>query len=325
MKKYKIGIIGAGKIAAKMAHTIAGMEEAECYAIASRNQQKADEFAQKWGFRKAYGSYEAMVNDPDVNLIYVATPHNFHFEHASLCLRHYKPVLCEKAFTGNARQAEQLFALAKEQNTFITEAIWTRYLPLSATLKELVDSGIIGTPYMIAANLGYPIKDVERVKKPELAGGALLDLGVYALNFAAMLFGTDVKEMYAHCIKAPSGVDAQTSITQIYPDNRMALLACSMYARTDKQGIISGDCGQIIVEDFNHPQSITVYDNNYQPIKHIPHPPHITGYEYEVRASIEAIEHGWLESPYMPHVETIRIMKQMDEIRRQLGIVYPFD
>ncbi len=325
MKQYKIGIIGAGNIAEMMARTLAGMDEAEGYAIASRSQAKADAFARQWHFEKAYGSYEALACDPDVDLIYIATPHSFHLEHAGLCLKHKKPVLCEKSFTGNVRQAEELIRVAREQDTFLTEAIWTRYVPLSKTLNELLDSGIIGRPYHLSANLGYPLSSRERMQRPELAGGALLDLGVYTLNFAAMVFGTDVKEMYAHCIKTATGMDAQTSITQFYSGDRMAVLDCSMYAKTDRQGIVSGETGHLIVENINNPQSITVVDNDYRVREVIPTPPQITGYEYEVRASIAALECGEKSCAEMPHAETLRIMQQMDDIRAQIGVVYPFD
>ena len=195
MKKYKIGIIGCGHIAEKMAATINGMQEAESYAVASRSIEKAQAFATKWNFSKAYGSYEELVTDSEVDLVYIATPHSHHYEHARLCIMNGKPVLCEKSFTANAHQAEELIRLAEEKNIFITEAIWTRYMPLSVKMKELLDEGVIGKPYTLSANLGYVIADKDRIAKPELAGGALLDIGVYTLNFAAMAFGSDIKWM----------------------------------------------------------------------------------------------------------------------------------
>lgn len=325
MKTYKVGIIGAGSIARAMAATLAGIQQTERYAIASRNRGKAETFAREWGFGRAYGSYEELASDPEVDLIYIATPHSMHYAQARMCIEKGKPVLCEKAFTANAMQAEALLQFAKEKKVFITEAIWTRYMPLSAQITQLVESGIIGKPYLLSANLGYPIRHVERLQKPELAGGALLDVGVYTLNFAAMVFGKEIERTVSTCMKTESDVDAQNNIVLYFSGERMATLSSSMYACTDRQGIISGDKGHIIVENINNPQKVQVFDNSYRLIEEHRAPQQITGYEYEVYACIEALENGWLESPFMPHEETIRIMKQMDSLREEWGIRYPFE
>ena len=325
MKTYKVGIIGAGSIARAMAATVNGMGNVTGYAIASRDIRKAEEFARQWHFERAHGSYQALIDDPEVDLIYIATPHSHHYEQARQCIEAGKPVLCEKAFTANAAQAEALLRLAEERNVFITEAIWTRYMPFSRQIADTLRSGIIGNPYLLTANLGYPIRQVERLQKPELAGGALLDVGIYTLNFAAMLFGTDIERTESACMKALSGVDAQDCITLYYPGERMAVLTCSMYACTDRLGIVSGEKGHLIVENINNPQRMKVVDNSYRTIAEYAAPPQITGYEYEVEACIEAIANGWKESPHMPHAETLRIMKQMDSLRADWGIRYPFE
>lgn len=324
-KNTRIGIIGCGWIAEKMAITLQGMEKVEAYAIASRDLNKAETFAQKWNFTRAYGSYEEMLDDELVDLVYIATPHSHHYAHTRLSLLKGKPVLCEKAFTANAKETEELLQLAKEKNLFLTEAIWTRYMPLSQTICELVDNGAIGRPQLLTANLCYPNYHKERMHKPELAGGALLDLGVYTLNFAAMLFGTDIIRTTSACIKTDTGVDAQNSITLEYADGKMAILCSSQMAKSDRQGIISGDKGFIIVDNINNPQKVSVYDSDYQLTAVYNCPPQITGYEYQVYASIEALENGWLESPFMPHQETLRIMRQMDELRKEWGVIYPSD
>ena len=324
-KKTRIGIIGCGWIAEKMAITLQGMENAQAYAIASRDILKARNFAKQWNFNHAYGSYEEMLDDEGVDLVYIATPHSHHYDHTRLSLLKGKPVLCEKSFTANAKQAEALIQLAKEKNLFLTEAIWTRYMPLSQTIRELIDSGVIGQPILLTANLGYPNYDWERMHKPELAGGALLDLGVYTLNFAAMAFGTDIVKTTSTCIKSATGIDAQNSITLEYADGKMAVLNSSLLAKSDRQGIISGDKGFMIVENINNPQQVRVYDEDYRLKATYDCPPQITGYEYQVYASIEAMNNGWLESPYMPHAETLRIMQQMDALRKEWGIIYPFE
>lgn len=324
-KNTRIGIIGCGWIAEKMAITLQGMEKVEAYAIASRDLNKAETFAQKWNFTRAYGSYEEMLDDELVDLVYIATPHSHHYAHTRLSLLKGKPVLCEKAFTANAKEAEELLQLAKEKNLFLTEAIWTRYMPLSQTICELVDNGAIGRPQLLTANLCYPNYHKERMHKPELAGGALLDLGVYTLNFAAMVFGTDIIRTTSACIKTDTGVDAQNSITLEYADGKLAILCSSQMAKSDRQGSISGDKGFIIVDNINNPQKVSVYDSDYQLTAVYNCPPQITGYEYQVYASIEALENGWLESPFMPHQETLRIMRQMDELRKEWGVIYPSD
>ncbi|NDV95347.1 gfo/Idh/MocA family oxidoreductase [Dysgonomonas sp. 521] len=321
----KIGIIGTGWIAGMLAKTIKGMENVEAYAVASRRQDTADAFAREWGITRAYGSYEAMLDDEQVELVYIATPHSLHYENAIQCILKGKPVLCEKAFTVNAWQAEEVLNLAKEKNVFITEAIWTRYMPLSQKINEILASGVIGYPMMLSANLGYPIADKERSKEPSLAGGTLLDLGVYPVNFASMVFGTEVENIVSSCTKMLTGVDAQNSITITFKSGQMAVLHSSMYVKTDRQGVISGREGHLIVENINNPQSITVVNNNYETVARYDCPPQITGYEYQVYACMEALRNGWLESPYMPHAETVRIMRMMDDLRKEWGVRYPFD
>lgn len=325
MRKYKIGIIGCGHIARKMADTLNRMEETICHAVASRDLAKAQAFAREWNFTKAYGAYDALADDPEIDLIYIATPHSHHYEHARMCLEKGKAVLCEKAFMANARQAEEILQLSEEKGVFITEAIWTRYMPLSLKIQELLQEGVIGTPYMLSANLSYVIHDKERIIRPELAGGALLDVGVYTLNFAAMAFGSEIEQTHTACLKHETGVDAQDSITLFYKGGKMATLQCGIYALSDRIGTISGDKGHLIIENINNPARVRVVDNHFQTVATFLAPEQITGFEYEVRASLEALDKGWIESPYMPHQETLRIMRQMDALRKEWGVVYPWD
>ncbi len=321
----KVGILGAGSIARKMAYTLSAMEGYECRAIASRSIEKAEAFAAEYGIRCAYGSYEELVQDPEIELVYIATPHSFHYQHAKLCIEHGKPVLCEKAFTANAREAEELIRLAEEKGVFITEAIWTRYLPLSLKIMELIHGGAIGRPYTLSANLCYPIEYKERIQRPELGGGALLDIGIYALNFTAMIFGDEIEQTVSACTKTETGMDAQESITQFFSGNRMAVLYSSIYPRSDRKGIISGDGGFLIVENINNPETSRLYNLNYQLIAEYPAPPCITGFEYQVKACFDALDKGLLETPYMPHKETLRIMRMMDGLRKEWEVVYPND
>jgi predicted dehydrogenase len=322
----KIGIIGAGWIAEKMALSLqAKPQDCEVYAIASRSIEKARDFAQKWSIPKAYGSYEELVSDKNVDIIYIATPHSHHYEHTRLALEHGKPCLVEKAFTANAREAEELLALAKQKNLFITEAIWTRYMPLSHKVKEIMQSGIIGEPRILTATLCYMMEHKERIVRPELCGGALLDLGVYCLNFARMYFGTDIKRTVTNVHIGPTGMDMHECISLSYADGKMANLQSGALCLNDRQGIISGVDGYIRVDNVNCPELVEVY-RNYELVATYKKPEDmVTGYEYQVFECKRCIEQGLLESPMMPHEETLSIMKQMDELRKEWGVKYPMD
>lgn len=325
MKKMNVGIIGAGNIAETMARTLKGMKHVTCYAVAARDMDRAEIFAKKFGFKKAYGSYEEMLKDDKVELVYVSTPHSHHFEHAKLCIDYGRPVLCEKAFCANASQTEELLSYARKKGVFITEAIWTRYMPFAKTMRDVLESGIIGEPKLLSANLSYPVSGNARMVEPELAGGSLLDLGVYTLHFAAMMLGKAVKAISAVCTYTETGVDEQDSITLIFEDGKMAVLNCTMLAVGDRKGIIQGTKGYMVIENINNFESLTVFDNNHKKVASYKRPKQITGYEYEVEACVEAVQKGWLEYPDIPHEETLRIMRQMDEIRASLGVRYPFE
>lgn len=321
----KIGILGAGGIARVMAETINGMEEAQCYAVAARDSGRAQKFAEEFGVEKAYGSYTEMLQDSQVELVYIATPHSHHYEHVKLCLEHGKHVLCEKAFTVNAAQAEEILKMAEEKGLLLTEAIWTRYMPMRKTIDEVVASGVIGKITSLSANLGYVIEQNERIHAPELAGGALLDLTVYPLNFASMVFGDDIVKVDASCVKIDTGVDGQDNVMLTYRDGRMATMYTTIHAQTDRRGMINGSLGYIEIENINNYESMKVYDLDRKVIASYEAPEQITGYEYEVRAAIRAIQEGKTECEEMPHAETIRMMKLMDRIRADFGIVYPFE
>lgn len=324
-KNFKVGIIGAGGIAVKMTNSITPLDGYEIHAIASRSLEKAQAFAAEYGIAKAYGSYEELVKDPEIDLVYIATPHSFHYEHAMLAIRHHKPVLVEKTFTANTALAEKLIAAAHQENVFITEAIWTRYMPLSFKVKELMDSGVIGEPRLLTATLCYKLDHKPRIILPELCGGALFDLGVYVINFARMYFGTDIVRTVSNCHHGAHNLDMMEAISLSYADGRMANLQAGALCLNDRQGIISGTEGYIRVDNVNCPELIEVY-RNYELVERIERPADmITGYEYEVIECRRCIEAGLIESPMMPHQETIDIMRQMDALRKEWGVTYPTD
>lgn len=315
-----IGYIGAGLMSGLIAPTTDKMEGVCNYAVAARDLERAEAFAKKYNFKKAYGSYEELVCDPEIDLVYIATTTSHHYEHAMLCLKHKKPVLCEKAFTANLAQAKELLDAFKRDNVFITEAIWPRYMPFTKTLNQLVADGIVGTPRLLTANLGYPVSHIERLYKPELAGGALLDIGVYTLNFASMIFGDDVTGTTSAVTLTETGVDEHSSITLKYPDGKLAVLCNSMSVRTDRQGIIYGSKGMLVVDNINNPLVAKLYSAEQEFIKEFRAPEQISGYEYQVEASCRAIQNGLLECPDMPHSETLLMMQWMENLLQEWGV-----
>lgn len=324
----KVAIIGAGSIATKMARTIAALKETENYAIASRNIDKARAFADKWGVKRAYGSYDEMLADDAVDLVYVALPHSYHYEWTIKALRAGKNVLCEKPLAVNAAQAQEMIALAEAKNLLLAEAMWTRYLPSAQIINDIIASGTIGEVMTVSANIGFRIDMNDRLTNPALAGGCLLDLTVYALNFAAMIFGTNVKRIAAAMVPTATGVDGQNTVMLEYDGGKMASLFSTMYTLTDRGGLICGREGYIAVQNVISPEKITIYGANrgsYDVNREIVPPAQITGFEYELLACRRAIAEGRTECPEMPHAETLAVMRQADEIRRQFGIVYPFE
>ena len=319
----KIAILGAGRIAGTVAATLAAMEGIQCWAIAARDLARAQAFAEKYGFARAYGSYEEMLADPQVELVYIATPHSHHFEHMMLCMEAGKPVICEKAFTMNAAQARKAADFARERGIYLAEAIWTRYMPSRAIIDGVLASGIVGNIHTMTANLCYPVDYKARIVRPELAGGALLDVGVYGLNFALMHFGDDIERMDSSVRMTDTGVDAMETISLHYRDGRMAVLTHGIYARSDRKGIFYGDKGYIVVENINNPQSICAYDLTDKLISRWEVPPQISGYEYEFLEAERCIREGKQESDSMPLARTVQVMELMDSLRAQWGLVYP--
>ncbi len=326
MKRINMAILGAGNIARQMATAINGLQEQVCaWAVASRSLEKAQAFAREWHFRKAYGSYEELAADPDVDLIYVATPHAMHYDHARLCVEHGKAVLVEKAFTANAAQARKLIRLAEERKVFLTEAIWTRYIPGRQLVEQLLADRVIGEPISLEAEFSVPLSHIQRMYDPALAGGALLDLGMYCLTFASMFFGDEIAEAASRCEKLETGVDATDDIEYTYRDSKKARLRTSMVTGPVNRGVIWGTEGRIEVDTLNNFSSIRVYDGLGRLRQEPKLPSQINGYEYEVLACIRAMEAGALECEEMPHDETVEIMEQMDRLRREWGVVYPFE
>lgn len=321
----RVGIIGSGWIAEKAAITLNGLTECQCYAIASRSLEKANAFAKKWNVEKAYGSYDKLIADQEVDLVYVATPHSHHYDVTRAALLADKPCLVEKAFMANEAQTRAIVNLARERNVFLAEAIWTRYQPAVEMIRRLISSGRIGTPRLVTATLGYSMGEKPRIMRPDLCGGALLDLGVYALNFVRMFFPEEIVNMESQCVRSDTGMDLTNAISLVLGNGLLANLQSSAACVGDNIGVIAGTDGNLIVDNINNPQRITVNTHDRVFVENIHVPQQITGYEYQFLACRKAIAEGLTEPKEMPLDETIYIMHQMDCLRKKWGVHYPMD
>ena len=321
----RVGIIGAGWIAEKAAITLNGLQECECYAIASRSLEKAEAFAKQWKVKKAYGSYSELIADADVDLVYVATPHSHHYDVTKEALLAGKPCLVEKAFMANLKQSTEIVQLAHERKVFLAEAIWTRYQPAVKIVRDLIESGRIGTPRLVTATLGYSMGDKPRIMRPDLCGGALLDLGVYALNFVRMFFPCAIESIESQCVKSKTGMDLTNAISLVLENGMLCNLQSSAACVGDNIGVIAGTDGNLIIDNINNPQKITVNTHDRVFVEDIHVPQQITGYEYQFIACRDALIKGLLEPVEMPHEETLYIMQLMDKLRGKWGVHYPMD
>ncbi len=321
----RVGIIGTGWIAEKAAITLSGAEHCEAYAVGSRSLEKAEAFASKWNIPKAYGSYAELIADPAMDLVYVGTPHSHHFDVTKEAILAGKPCLVEKAFMANCRQAKEIVELAHERKVFLAEAIWTRYQPVVNIVRSLLDEGRIGVPRLLTATLGYSMGEKPRIMRPDLCGGALLDLGVYALNFVRMFFPADIVSMESQCVKSKTGMDLTNAISLVLSDGMLCNLQSSAACVGDNIGVIAGTEGNLIIDNINNPQQITVNGPDRTYIETIHVPKQITGYEYQFQVCRQALIDGLLEPREMPHAETLYVMSLMDNLRQKWGVRYPMD
>ncbi len=318
----RFGVIGAGRIAKTFSEAIKGTKES-LYAVASRDINKALQYQKDYGYEKVYGSYEALLADLNVDCVYIATPHGLHYEHMMLALTYKKNILCEKSFTLNAKQAETVLNKAKENNLFVMEAMWTRFLPTIREVKKLVDSGIIGKITKIEADFGFAVDKhrKDRIVDPKMGGGALLDLGVYPVNFANLFLGSpDRYETKA--VMDSRGFDFSETYTFFYSDSQ-AYLKSSLAEQLDTTAYIYGTEGYIKIPDFWKAEHALIYNQNHQLIQEINHPHLINGFEYEINEVARCLNENLKESPMMPHSSTLEVMKQMDALRKTWGLKFP--
>jgi predicted dehydrogenase len=319
----RFGVIGAGKIAqtfsTAMPHT-----NGILYAIASRNLDKAISYQEQYGYEKAYGSYEAMLKDPLVDCVYIATPHGLHFEHMMLALDYGKHILCEKSFTLNASQAKAVFEKARKSNVFVMEAMWTKYLPVILETKRLIDQGLIGHLQKMDVSFGFDAQHRRgsRLFDPAMGGGALLDIGVYVMTIATYFLGIPVHMNSTVQLDSTNGFDLSEDIHLHYP-HANAHLKCSLLEKLDNMCTLTGTNGHVEIDDFWKAEHAKIFNQHHELIQeiHIPHP--INGFEYQIQGVIDAINNHQLESTVITHQATLDVMELMDKLRTSWGLRFP--
>ena len=326
MSNFRWGILGTGGIASAFVKDLSHTTGHEVVAVGSRSLNKAQDFITAAPGATAYGSYSELVADANVDAVYVATPHPMHYDHTLLALNAGKPVLCEKPFAVSAHQAQAMIDSARENGVALLEAMWTRYLPHIAKVREILSSGILGPIQTVESDHGQRLADqnIARLVDPSLAGGALLDLGIYPISFAHLVLG-EPDAITARAVMTNRGVDAQTSAIFTYKNGAHAVINTTMIARTPCRAVISGLLGRLEIESYFyapttmrtvlHDGTIREYPNTY------------TGHGLREQAveMARVVQAGLLESPLMPWNETISVMKSIDEIRHQIGLKYPFE
>jgi predicted dehydrogenase len=325
-KTIRWGILGTGAIAHKFATGLNDLDHIELLAVGSRTQASADKFADEFKIERRYSSYEALARDPDVDAIYISTPHPFHKENTLLCLSSGKAVLCEKPFAINAKEALEMISFAKEKKVFLMEAMWTRFLPHMVKVRELLDKDTIGEVRMLEADFGFrtDVNPEGRLFNPELGGGALLDVGIYPVSLAFMLFGAPV-EVKSFARLGTTGVDEEAAMIFSHRQGQLSLLSTAIRLNTPFEATIIGTKGHIRIHSpWWGPSNFTLHVGGKKPRKINVATP-LNGYNYEALEVSQCLRDGKLESDIMPLDETLAIMKTLDTIRSQWGLKYPME
>ncbi len=323
-KTIKWGILATGNIANSLAEAIADSKGGKVVACASRSQEAADRFGKKWKIKRCYQGYEALAADPDVEIIYIATPHNLHYENMKMCLSAGKHVLCEKPLTLNAKESAEMIALARSKGLFLMEAVWMRFTPAIQQLRKWVHDGLIGDVRLITAdfNFNHPFDPKHRLYNPELGGGALLDLGIYPLSFTTNLLGFP-DHIDTRATIGSTGVDEFGAYLLDYANGAKALLSSGMRTNRPISALVSGSLGSIEVPHmFLRPDHLVVHLDGKKPKKHkLPY--RSNGYIHEVEAVHACLNAGQTECDVMPLDETQQMMALFDRLRANWGVHYP--
>ncbi len=328
------GILATGKIAHKFVSDLAQVEECEVAAVGSRRQESADAFAETHGIPTAYGDYRSVVEDPDVDVVYVASPHSMHREHVELAFAAGKAVLCEKPLTLNAADAELLVAQARKEGLFLMEAMWMRCDPLIRRLQQLAASGALGEVRQVRADLGFVVDrpPTDRLLDPALGAGALLDMGIYPLTFAQLFLG-EPAAVAATANLSAAGADLDLSLSLGYASGATAAVTTTMTAWSPRTASIATNRGRIdLPAPFHHPQTVTWSSYDTDPdhdrpgeVQELSEPTPLRGYAHEALEVVRCLRRGETESPLVPLDESVAMMRLMDRIREQIGVWYPGD
>ena len=325
-KAIRWGILGTGKIAQAMAAALRDVPGAQLVAVASRSVDGAARFGAQFDIERCHGSYQALADDPGVDVVYIATPHTLHADNALMCLNAGKHVLCEKPFTMNAREAQTVIKLAHQKQLFLMEAMWSRFLPAVQEAQRLIASGAIGTVQQLQADIGFVANfpPEHRLLNPALGGGALLDIGIYPLSMAAFFLGP-VAQVQTLAEMGPTGVDEQAVFSLLHDGGGSSSCACTMRALSPTELTITGTLGRIRLPGrFYKPDHLVVEPMNGE--RRVVAAPYIgNGYTHEAMEAMRCIRAGLLESPLMPHAETLALMTVLDTMRAQVGLVYDAD
>jgi predicted dehydrogenase len=325
MKTYNWAILGCGKIARKFAADLKLLPNAKLYAAASRDWQNAQDFAADFGFEKAFGSYDELVNDPAVDVVYIATPHSHHHEHTLLCLKNKKAVLCEKAFAINKAEVQEMIDCAKENNTFLMEAFWTMFQPSFLKALEILQSGELGKLTTVRSDFAFnaPYLEDKRLYNVQLGGGSLLDIGLYPVFAALTALGKPQQiKSFAHF--CPTGAEESISMIFKYEGGEMANLTSSFAGQSPTQTEYWCQNGYMILNPrWFTPTKITLVKNGHEP--ELINPPHTGGfgYQYEAAHVMECLDNGWIESNKMSWQMSLDLMETLDSIRVDAGIFFP--
>lgn len=327
MNEIRWGIIGCGEISSRFATGLRNLKNARLVAAGARDAGRARGFAAKYGSEKSYGSYEELANDPNIDVVFIGTIHPAHMENTLLCIENGKSVLCEKPFAMNANQARRMIDSAQSAGVFLMEAMWTRFLPGIKQLKKYLAEGLIGNVSYFSADFGFRAdRNLEgRALNPQLGGGALLDVGIYPISFASMLFGCQPTNIASMVEIGPTGVDEKAVFIMDYGNNRLANLACSINTNTNGEAVICGTQGYIkLHRKFWSLEKITLHlDNEKSETLNYPFETGFNRYSYEAMAVMEDIANGKKENNIMPLSETLQIMKTLDNIREKWQLKYP--
>ncbi|MFG2792096.1 Gfo/Idh/MocA family protein [Streptomyces sp. NPDC048419] len=326
-ERVRWGILATGGIAAAFTADLIDLPDAEVVAVASRTKTSAKAFAERFGIARAYGDWAGLAEDTDIDVVYVATPHSAHREAAGLCLEAGRNVLCEKAFTLNAPEAQELVALARGRGSFLMEAMWMYCNPLVRRLKELVDDGAIGEVRSVQADFGLagPFPPTHRLRDPGQGGGSLLDLGVYPVSFAQLLLG-EPTDVTARAVLSEEGVDLQTGALLGYEGGAIASVHCSIVGGTATSASVTGSLGRIdIPYGFFFPDRFVLHRDGREPEEFAAAPgdgPR-NSLKHEAREVMRALRAGETESPLVPLDGTLAVMRTLDAIRDRIGVRYP--